>query len=157
VTLVADLEELRRLLAADGIHTVQAAMRSKDLAKLGDSLVNLLYSLAQSMAANRFEGTKVSGKTLASALRNANLRHLAPSRLDAHGLGDSVEALIAYAWIRGTFTIPEAATLLARELQRAAAKPIDAKPLREQPAVSAFAALLQHIFANDQGSQTQSQ
>jgi hypothetical protein len=154
---VPDLDELQKLLAAHGIHTVQVAMRSKDLAKLGDSLVNLLDSLAQSMVANRFEGAKVSGKTLASALRCANLRQLAPARLDAHGLGDSVEALIAYAWIRGAFTIPEAAALLARELQRASAEPVDAKRPRAQPSVTAFAALLQHIWVTHQGMQMQSQ
>ncbi len=157
MTHVADLEELRRLLAANGIHTMQAAMRSKDLAKLGDSLVNLLHSLAQSMVANRFEGAKVSGKTLASALRIANLRQFAPSRLDSHGLGDSVEALIAFAWIRGAFSIPEGATLLAQELRRARAEPIEAKYPRAQPAIAAFAALLQHICAKDSTRETQSQ
>ena len=154
---VPDLDELRRLLAANGIHTVQAAMRSKDLAKLGDSLVNLLHSLAQSMVANRFEGAKVSGKTLASALRTANLRQFAPSRLDSHGLGDTVEALIAFAWIRGAFSIPEGAALLARELRRAGAESIKAKDSRAHPAVTAFAGLLQHICAKDSMREAQSQ
>jgi hypothetical protein len=157
VTHVADFEELRRLLAATGIHSVQAAMRSKELAKLGDSLVNLLHSLAQSMVLNRFEGAKVSGKTLASALRTANLRQLAPPRLDAHGLGDSVEALVAYAWIRGAFGIPEAATLLAQELQRAASAPLQGKSSRVEPEVAAFAALLRHIAASNLSGEMQSQ
>jgi hypothetical protein len=157
VSHLPDLDDLQHLLVVNGIRTVQAAMRSKDLAKLGDSLVNLLHSLAQSMVANHFEGAKVSGKTLASALRSANLRHLAPPRLDAHGLGDSVEALIAYAWIRGAFTIPEAARLLARELQRAGSESVGAKRSMAQPSVLAFAALLQHVWANTQAMQMQSQ
>ena len=157
MTHVADLDDLQALLAANGIHTMEAAMRSKDLAKLGDSLVNLLHSLAESMAAKRFAGAKVSGKILASALRSANLRQLAPSRLDAHGLGDSAEALIAYGWIRGAFSIPEAAKLLARELLRASEQPVEPKSSRMQPAATAFAALLQLIWANNPGREPQSQ
>jgi hypothetical protein len=109
VTSVSSLIELHTFLENEGIDSLQAAMRHKGLAQLGDSLTNLLFSLAYSLYSTGFEGEKVAGKTLAAALRFAELRQLAPSRLDAHGLGDCVEAMIAYGWIRGFFSIPEAA------------------------------------------------
>ncbi|MFX1474539.1 MAG: ribonuclease III family protein [Promethearchaeota archaeon] len=128
-------------------------MRRKDLAKLGDSLTNLLYSLAESLVTNRFSGGKVSGKTLAAALRLSNLRHLAPSRLDAHGLGDSVEALIAYNWIRGKLNILEAATLLAREIEQAAEN-MEIGQIQIKPVVAAFAALLRDMHLKEQAAST---
>jgi hypothetical protein len=138
------LSELQHLLESHGVDSVESAVRRKDLARLGDSLTNLLYSLAESLVKSRFEGGKVSGKTLAAALRLSNLRHLAPSRLDAHGLGDSVEALIAYKWIKGNLNIPEAAAFLAREIKYAT----ENKALGQakvQPIVAAFAALIRDI------------
>ena len=141
-----------------GINSFQAAMRNKELAKLGDPLTNLLYSLAQSLLSRRFKGSKVSGKVLAGALRLADLRQLAPSRLDAHGLGDCVEAVLAYTWIRGTLEISEAVTLLTQELEKETlAKP---KPLktRSHPIATAFATLLRHLWRKEKSSSnTQSQ
>lgn len=148
MTGVVGLEEFRRLLARSGIKTAEEAVRSKDLAKLGDPLTNLLHSLARSLAAGRFEGAKVSGKALASALHLADMRQIAPTRMDAHGLGDCVEALIAYSWLQGRLHIPEAAALLARELQRASSG--DSRSMRSsQTAAQAFAALLRHIWREE--------
>ncbi len=129
---------------------MQAAMRSKDLAKLGDSITNLLYSLAESLHSGRFSGKKVSGKTLASALRLANLRQLASPRLDAHGLGDSVEAAIAYAWICGMFNISEAAALLAQEFQIAIKEGGGTRQAQVRAEATAFAALLRNLWEKEQ-------
>ncbi len=123
-------------------------MRRKDLARLGDSLANLLYSLAESLVHERFGGGKISGKTLAAALRLANLRHLAPSRLDAHGLGDSVEALIAYKWIRGKLDIQESVALLAREIKHATENR-EPGQTQGQPVVKAFAVLIRNICEDE--------
>lgn len=125
-------------------------MRSKDLAKLGDPLTNLLHSLAQSLSTGRFSGKKVSGKTLATALRLSDLRRLAPPRLDAHGLGDSVEAVIAYAWICGMLNISEAAALLAQEFQRAIKKTEETRQARTRAVATAFAALLRNLWEKEQ-------
>ena len=149
MTGVRDLKELQLFLELNGIKSIQSAMRSRDLAKLGDPLTNLIHSLAQSLLAGKFEGEKVSGKTLAMALRLAKLRQLAPSRLDSHGLGDAVEALIAYAWIQGSLKIPEAARLLTKELKRAIKEKPETKSKTRTLAI-AFAKLLQKICEDDQ-------
>ena len=127
-------------------------MRHKELAKLGDPLTNLLFSLAISIQTRRFEGQKVSGKILAAALRLAELRHLAPSRLDAHGLGDCVEAMIAYGWLRGFFTIPEAAQILQEQFLRAGVGTKQSKAERTESIAMGFSALIQHIWEQEQFS-----
>lgn len=143
------LSKLQHLLDSHGVNSVESAVRRKDLARLGDSLTNLLYSLAESLVTNRFSGGKVSGKTLAAALRLSNLRHLAPTRLDAHGLGDSVEALIAYNWIRGNLHISKAATLLAREIKHATENTALGQ-IQVKPVVAAFAALIRNMYLKEQ-------
>ena len=142
------LSELQQLLKNQGVNSIESAVRRKDLARLGDALANLLYSLAESLVNDRFGGGKVSGKALAASLRLANLRHLAPSRLDAHGLGDSVEALIAYKWIIGELNILEAVALLAREIRQAKENIEEGHP-QAQPVVAAFAALIRSICPSD--------
>lgn len=143
-------KDLQHLLEDNGITSIQAAMRNKDLARLGDPLTNLLFSLTQSLATDSFQGKKISGKTLALALRLAELRHLAPSRLDAHGLGDSVEAMIAYAWIRGLFTIPVAVTLLNEHLEKEGKETRTSKAAKSRSIAQSFAALIRFIWEKEQ-------
>ncbi|MCK4285857.1 MAG: hypothetical protein KAX18_06625, partial [Candidatus Lokiarchaeota archaeon] len=76
----------------------------KGLAKIGDGIVNLTYSMAKSIILTQTNlnnkvlrtGLKVSKKILANSLKNANMKNFAKSRADAHDLADTVEALIAY-------------------------------------------------------------
>lgn len=92
----------------------QRDFRDKGLAKLGDSLVNFLYSLALSEFTERPVGGRVSNSSLAIAMDRAGLKELIPPRTDKHGKGDIAEALIAYAWLEGVFTIEEAVDILRR-------------------------------------------
>jgi hypothetical protein len=147
---VSEIEELHTLLDKEGIHSIQNAMRHKELAKLGDPLTNLLFSLAYSLHSNQFIGEKVSGKILAAALRYANLRHLAPSRLDAHGLGDCVEAMIAYAWLQGFFTISDAATLLREQILRLDPGTRQTKAERLEIIAKTFSIFLHSIWEKEQ-------
>ncbi len=150
MTLVSTFEELQTLLETEGIHSIESAIRHKELAKLGDPLTNLLFSLALTIQIKRFEGEKVSGKILAAALRLADLRHLAPSRLDAHGLGDCVEAMIAYGWLRDFFTIPEAAKTLQEQFLRTGVGTKQSKAERIESIAMGFSVLLQQIWAHEQ-------
>jgi hypothetical protein len=150
--------ELQTLLDTEGIHSLQAAMRHKGLARLGDSLTNLLFSIAFSLYSKGFEGEKVAGKTLAAALRFAQLRQLAPSRLDAHGLGDCVEAMIAYGWIRGYFSIPEAAQAIREHFLQVGLESDLRKQERMERLSRGLALFLRHIWEKDQNQQaTESQ
>jgi len=89
------------------------ALLEGNLAKLGDPLANFIYSLGKSMACEQPMGDKVSNEVLSNALSAAELRYLAPSRVDRHRLGDFVEAIIAFAWLKGEIEIDEAANILA--------------------------------------------
>jgi len=88
----------------------------KGLAKLGDSLVNLVFSLALSEYLGKPTGERVPNASLALALEMAGLRHIVPSRTDKHGKGDVAEALFAYAWLEGRITIEEAVEILRQNL-----------------------------------------
>lgn len=147
---MSTFEDLHALLEAEGISSIERAMRHKELAKLGDPLTNLIFSLALSMQTRQFEGKKAPGKILATALRLADLRRLAPSRLDTHGLGDCVEAMIAYAWLRGFFTIPEAAQMLQEQFLRTGVGTKQSKAERLESLAMGFSVLLQNIWDQEQ-------
>ncbi|WP_297438909.1 ribonuclease III family protein [Thermococcus sp.] len=90
--------------------------RDKGLSKLGDSLVNLMYSLALSEYLGRPTGERVPNASLAIALELSGLRGLVPPRTDKHGRGDIAEAVIAYAWLEGKITIEEAVEIILENL-----------------------------------------
>jgi hypothetical protein len=89
-------------------------LTDKQLAKLGDAYINLVYSLALSEREGRPDGTKVKGTILAEALRKAGLRKLLPSRIDKHVLSDAAEAVIVYAWLQNLFTLKESVEILVK-------------------------------------------
>ncbi|KXA91731.1 hypothetical protein AKJ57_00135 [candidate division MSBL1 archaeon SCGC-AAA259A05] len=92
------------------------ALLDEDLAKLGDALANLIYSLARSRARGRPDGAKAPNRVLSGALDKVGLRNLAPSRVDRHRLGDVAEAAIAFAWLEGEVGIEEAAEVVSGPL-----------------------------------------
>ncbi|MFX1278580.1 MAG: ribonuclease III family protein [Promethearchaeota archaeon] len=87
----------------------------KGLAKIGDGIVNLTYSMAKSIYLTKNSpysniirtGTKVSKTILANALKNANLKSFAKNRADAHDLADTAEAIVAYLWLSRKVDIHE--------------------------------------------------
>ncbi len=97
----------------------EEAFLDEDLAKLGDALVNLIYSLSKSLAQDKPGGARAPNRVLSEALTQAGLRNLAPSRVDSHRLGDVVEAIVAYAWLKDEIEIREAAEILSESLMDA--------------------------------------
>ena len=87
-------------------------LMDQKLAKLGDAYVNFLYSLALSKKNGKPTGIKVKGRLLADAFKKADLRKFMPSRMDRHKQADAAEALIVYAWIRGSMTMEESLEIL---------------------------------------------
>ncbi len=92
------------------------AFLDKNLAKLGDALVNLIYSLAMSEAKMEPDGAKAPNEVLSNALSEADFRHLAPSRADSHQLADVVEAIVAYAWLKDEIGLEESVKILSDPL-----------------------------------------
>lgn len=89
---------------------------NRDLAKLGDSLVNFIYSAAKSRVLGGFFGERVSNKVLSEAVHRAGLKLLLPSRSDTHARSNAAEALIAYAWVKGFLSVDEAIDFLSSRL-----------------------------------------
>ncbi|MFX0058944.1 MAG: ribonuclease III family protein [Candidatus Hodarchaeota archaeon] len=104
--------------------TEKAIGADKGLAKIGDSIVNLTYSVAKSiyLTNNNLNsriirtGMKVSKKILAEALKEANMKIYAKTRADSHDLADTVEALIAYIWLSEKMSTKEIIDFLANNL-----------------------------------------
>jgi len=87
-------------------------LMDQKLAALGDAYVNLVYSLALSKRKGEPTGAKVDNRLLAEALKKAGLRSFLPSRIDRHKQADAAEALIVYAWVRGSMTMEEGVSIL---------------------------------------------
>jgi len=96
----------------------------KGLAKIGDGIVNLAYSVAKSIFLTKNNlnekiirtGKKVSKTVLETALKKANMKSFAKTRADAHDLADTVEALVAYVWLSNKMSLKELANFLADNL-----------------------------------------
>ena len=89
-------------------------LADRRLASLGDSYINLAYSLALSNRTGKPSGAKVKGSVLAEALRKAGLREYLPSRMTRHMLADAAEAFIVYAWLNRYITLEESVTILEK-------------------------------------------
>ena len=97
----------------------------KGLAKIGDSIVNLTYSIAKSIVLTRNSkinnsirtGVKVNKTILANALKEANMKGFSKTRADAHDMADTVEAVVAYVWLSKKVTIEDITDLLVDSLE----------------------------------------
>jgi hypothetical protein len=94
----------------------KAIMRNKGLAKLGDSLVNLCYSLAKSEVLMGPTGEKVRDSVLARAIRDTPVYIHIGRRTDSGGAADAYEAIMAYLWLTGSLTIESIVLNLVQEL-----------------------------------------
>ncbi len=110
---------------------------ASELSSLGDSFVNLIYSLALSNALKKPVGKKVSNYVLAEALNRSGLRMHAGKRLRRHDMADYVECAVFYAWIRKTIMLEECVELLTKNLHN--------KDEVREASIDAFAELLKHI------------
>ncbi|MEM2143990.1 MAG: ribonuclease III family protein [Candidatus Jordarchaeaceae archaeon] len=117
-------------------------LKDKNLAKLGDSIVNLLYSLIKSKLAGKPDGAKMPDILLAEAFRQAGLRKYLSARQDAHSLGDAAEALIAYSWLKDHFEIKATARNLIAPITR---EKVNRKTEKEL-IIQIFTSLLQNLF-----------
>ncbi|MFW9900833.1 MAG: ribonuclease III family protein [Candidatus Thorarchaeota archaeon] len=96
----------------------------KGLAKIGDAIVNLAYSVAKSILLTKNNlnnktirtGKKVSKTVLEIALKNADMKNYAKTRANAHDLADTVEALVAYVWLSNKMTLKEMIDFIAENL-----------------------------------------
>jgi hypothetical protein len=93
----------------------------KDLAALGDSYVNFIYSLAMSQRFKRPIGAKVDNQTLAEAVMKSGLRKFLPHRVDRHARGNAAEAFLVFAWLSDLLEFNDYLNALSEEDDPAAA------------------------------------
>ncbi|MBS7251326.1 MAG: hypothetical protein KIH08_12185 [Candidatus Freyarchaeota archaeon] len=123
--------------------SVKEILTDKNLAKLGDNIANLLYSLVKSKVLGKPDGAKVPDTLLAEAVRQADLRKYISTRHNAHSLGDAAEALIAYSWLRDFFEIKETAEKFAEQIPQR--KMLNRKTEKELT-IQIFTSLLQKLY-----------
>lgn len=121
----------------------ESIMNDKGLAKVGDNLVNFVYSLAKSVVLGQMTGEKVRDSVLARAIRATNVYNHISRRTDAGRAADAYEAIMAFLWMTGKITIQQAVESLTKTLH------IDSKTSRKKEgevAALSFQYLLeQHI------------
>ncbi len=96
--------------------SLESIMNDKGLAKVGDNLVNLVYSLAKSIVLEQMTGEKVRDSILARAIRATNIYNKISRRTDAGRAADAYEAIMAYLWMTGKITIQQAVESLTKTL-----------------------------------------
>ena len=133
---------IEKLKTIKQFSNIKEILINKDLAMLGDSFVNFIYSLAKSCALEKFDGWKIPNKVLAQALRDAELRYLVSHKASRHNLGDAVEALIVHAWLYQNISIEELTTILYTQLKTG---DFSDRKKEERSAIQAFTSLLLEI------------
>jgi hypothetical protein len=96
-------------------NSVEELLLDKDLAGLGDSYVNFVYSLAMSQKCGRPTGAKVNNRILAKAVEASGLRAFLPHRVDRHARGNAAEALLVFAWLQDTLEMDDCIRVLAQK------------------------------------------
>ena len=95
---------------------IESIMHDKGLAKVGDNLVNLCYSLAKSLVLGYTTGEKVRDSVLARAIRLTSIYHHMNRRADAGRAADAYEAIMAYLWMKEKISISDIVTSLSDTL-----------------------------------------
>jgi hypothetical protein len=105
-------------------ETQKAIGTDKGLAKIGDGIVNLAYSVAKSLYLTKKDptnhitrtGDKVNKKILAKALKDADMKDFAKNRANSHDMANTVEAIFAYLWLNDKISIHKLISLLNSHL-----------------------------------------
>jgi hypothetical protein len=87
-------------------------LSDKELASLGDSYLNFLYSVHLSGKLGHPMGSRIKGSILQTALKDSGIRKILPKRVDRHDQADAFEALAAYSWIKNLVTFNKALKIL---------------------------------------------
>jgi len=94
--------------------SLEELLLDKDLAALGDSYVNFVYSLAMSQKHKHPVGAKVDNQTLADAVTKSGLRKFLPHRVDRQARGNAAEALLVFAWLSDFLDLHECTDVLSK-------------------------------------------
>lgn len=96
------------------MKSLERIARDKDWARLGDSFINLVYSMAKTRAIGKPVGERVPDRVLSKALDLS--RTIEFTRMTPGERGDVVEAILAYAWSNNLISLEEAVETLFRRV-----------------------------------------
>ncbi len=99
-----------------GHSSLHEIMSDSGLAKIGDNILNLCYSLAKSLVTGTATGDRVKDAVLARSIRSSDLYHEIGRRTDTGRAGDAYEAVTAYLWLTGMISIETITETLAQHL-----------------------------------------
>lgn len=96
-----------------------AFIHNKSNAKLGDSLVNFMYSIAKSIVSEVPTGMKVSDSILSEAYRGSLWHKTNTLKLTGkkNRIADSIEALFLYFWIHENISLEKLIDPLVTQLE----------------------------------------
>ena len=94
------------------LNEAKFILQNKGLAKLGDAYVNFIFSVAITEVKQKPTGIKVSDRVLAEAAKRSGLRKILPKRIDRGQIGDAVEAIIVYTWLKKIINLEDAINIL---------------------------------------------
>ena len=89
----------------------------RELSGVGDSFVNLIYSIAVSNASGKPLSKRASNFVLSEAVYKSGLREPAGTRVSRHDLGDFAECQIFNAWLQENISLEECVKILTCELK----------------------------------------
>lgn len=123
----------------------QTYIFDKNNAKLGDALVNFIYSLAKSIVLKRNTGIKVSDYILSEAYKNS--LWFKKKKLLLKGkkgrIGDIIEAMILYFWLTIPNGLEKFVNILTLELKNGKFKNKNEESIN---AIDAFKELLNFFY-----------
>lgn len=124
-------------------NSIEQIMNDKGLAKIGDNLVNFIYSLSKSLVLGSSTGEKVRDSVLAHAIRPTSVYEQIGHRTDAGTAGDAYEAILAYLWLTKRLQIDSVVNILIDHL------PLDSKTSRRAEgriAAKAFKSVMEYLI-----------
>ncbi len=98
---------------------LEAFIHNKSNSKLGDSLVNFIYSVAKSIVSEMPTGTKVSDSILLEAYRRSLWHSTNTLKLKGkkNRIADAIEALILYFWVHKDLNLEKLISPLIAQLE----------------------------------------
>ncbi|MFX1506277.1 MAG: ribonuclease III family protein [Promethearchaeota archaeon] len=142
-----EIKEILRIQDKEAGRTrnLQTYIHQKSNAKLGDSLVNFIYSVAKSLVSGIPTGMKVSDSILSEAFKGSSWHTTKTLKISGKKdrIADAVEALILYFWIQEEISLKKLIEPLESQLE-----PHRLRHPKEEhnSAVLAFQNLLNFLF-----------
>lgn len=97
---------------APSVHSLKEIGINKKLAKFGDLITNLIYSLAKTIVIQQLDQRKVNRTILSNALKQAGLKPYCKTRANAHDMANTAEAFIGYMYCVEKWSIEQMVEIL---------------------------------------------